>query len=510
MTARTGTANVPPGPCRDGGIGMDCDLAVIGSGFGGAVVAMRAAAAGMRVIVLERGPRMTAQAYDDLRRGRVGFLHGRRKPGIVDLHLMARLFALGGNAVGGGSHIYTGVTLPAPPEVFDDRWPDSLRRDALSEQYRRVDRMIRPSEIPTPVARTLALEAVGRRMNANVSRLPLAMEWPYCGDDLCASPRPQDMRAGLVKWLRGGGAASKRTLDDTYLREFENSGGVIRPLHEVNAVAPIRDGYRVAFRRRRAGGHEKGTIRSPRVVLALGTLNTVRLLLRCREMFGTLRRISSTLGRRFYTNGDFGALLVGPNLPLHADAGPPVTAWIDLWNTDRLYLMETGPSPVFGRLIRAVLDPLLRLRDIKRPEGDASASRSAWSFGVMGLEEDPGDLSLRRGGTMTYRPAINGDRAFEDRRMARLRELAAAAGATLLTPPRMPGFRHSVTIHPLGGAALAESPDYGVTNPAGEVFGHPGLYVADGSLLPTPSGRPPSMTIAALAEHVAEQLIATC
>ncbi|MFH1417317.1 MAG: GMC oxidoreductase, partial [Planctomycetota bacterium] len=46
-----------------------------------------------------------------------------------------------------------------------------------------------------------------------------------------------------------------------------------------------------------------------------------------------------------------------------------------------------------------------------------------------------------------------------------------------------------------------------VTDPFGEVYGYPGLYVADGSLLPTPTGVPPSMTIAALAEYVAENLV---
>ncbi|MCZ6816059.1 MAG: GMC oxidoreductase [Planctomycetota bacterium] len=489
---------------------MDCDLAVIGSGFGGAVVAMRAAAAGMRVIVLERGPRMTAQAYENLRRGRLGFLNSRRKPGIVDHHLMRGLFSLSGNAVGGGSHIYTGVTLPAPKEVFDDRWPDSLRRNAMAKQYQRVAEMIRPGEIPHPIPRTLALESIASRMNATVSRLPLAMDWPERGPQVQAAPRPRGVRSELVKWMRGGGTATKRTLNHTYLKELENSGGVIRPLHEVRTIAAIPDGYRVTYRRRRSGGHEDGSIRSPRVVLALGTLNTVRLLLRCRQISGALPRISAALGRCFYTNGDFGALLVGPNLHLGADDGPPVTAWIDFWNSDRLYIMETGTSPVLGGLIRAMLGPFLRLRDIRKPIEEGPASRYAWSFGVMGLEENPGTLSLNRGGRMTYLPDTGGDRIFEARRMARLRELASATGATLLTPPQIPGFRHSVTIHPLGGAALAETPDGGVTNPAGEVFGYPGLYVADGSLLPTPTGRPPSMTISALAEHVAENLIATC
>jgi cholesterol oxidase len=40
-------------------------------------------------------------------------------------------------------------------------------------------------------------------------------------------------------------------------------------------------------------------------------------------------------------------------------------------------------------------------------------------------------------------------------------------------------------------------------NEWGESFGHPGLYVADGSVLPGPVGANPGMTIAALADRFA-------
>jgi cholesterol oxidase len=49
------------------------------------------------------------------------------------------------------------------------------------------------------------------------------------------------------------------------------------------------------------------------------------------------------------------------------------------------------------------------------------------------------------------------------------------------------------------GASAAE----GVVDHGGQVFGHPGLFVADGAVLPRPVGRNPSLTIAALAERTA-------
>ncbi|NUQ47355.1 MAG: GMC family oxidoreductase, partial [Phycisphaerae bacterium] len=63
-----------------------------------------------------------------------------------------------------------------------------------------------------------------------------------------------------------------------------------------------------------------------------------------------------------------------------------------------------------------------------------------------------------------------------------------------------------MTVHPLGGCGLADSPERGVCDPNGRAFGCPGLHVADGSVLPTPCGCPPSMTIAATAERIAEML----
>jgi cholesterol oxidase len=50
---------------------------------------------------------------------------------------------------------------------------------------------------------------------------------------------------------------------------------------------------------------------------------------------------------------------------------------------------------------------------------------------------------------------------------------------------------------------MATDPRSGVVNEWGESFGHPGLYVADGSVLPGPVGANPGMTIAALADRFA-------
>ena len=68
-------------------------------------------------------------------------------------------------------------------------------------------------------------------------------------------------------------------------------------------------------------------------------------------------------------------------------------------------------------------------------------------------------------------------------------------------------FRKLVTAHPLGGCFMGDGRDSSVVNDCGEVWGYPGLYVADGAIIPTALAVNPSLTISALAERVAFRLI---
>lgn len=472
---------------------LDCDLLIVGSGFGGSVCALRGVEAGLRVVVLERGRRMDAAAYDDLADGKINLFHRRRTPGLIELHRRRSLMAVTGSAVGGGSHLYTGVTVPAPPEAFADGWPDGIIFERLAPYYVRVAQMIRPSAVPRPLERTIALETIGRRLGAEVTRLPVAMDWPDDVDDMARPAPPHDLRRHAATLLQGGPSVRKRTLDKTYLRRAEELGAEVRPLCEVQTVTPEGEGYRVDYRCVLSEDGADRSIRARRVVIAAGTLNTVRLLLKWRDISRTLPRLSKALGSRFFTNGDFGALLLGPKVDLTEDCGPPVTAWIDLWKQDRMYLMETGLLPVGLGLVNL-----------------SKRLSRAWSFGVMGLDDSPGRLRLNRRGALVYEFDAGAGAAFDRRRRDRLRELAAAAGGLLLMSPAWVTRRTAVTIHPIGGARMAESPDEGVTDPFGEVFGYPGLFVVDAGLLPGPTGVAPSMTIAAVAEFVIEQMVRRC
>lgn len=477
----------------------DCDVLIIGSGFGGSVCALRAAEAGLRVVVLERGPRITTAFLNELEAGRRWPLRGGRSFGPFDVQRPAGLTAVMGSCVGGGSHVYTSVTVRPRPEAFSQGWPGAITPEALAPYFARAERMIAPSPVPIMLPRTVALDSAATAMRSRLERMPLAVDWPADPTAMFATPPFTGLHAETATWLRGGHGVRRRSLDRTYLGTAELRGADVRPLHEVTVLEPQRDGFAVHGNRLAAGPEGRFAIRAERVVLAAGALNTVRLLLTCREVHRTLPAIGPALGDRFYTNGDDGALLLGGCVPAERDAGPLVTAWLDGWERDKLMLMDIGLLPPF---------PWLAARALRAFVGSPSlgaAGRSAWIIGAMGLDRTPMRLALRSKRLVCDHSAMPS--SFSHRTRNRLQSLADALGASLVLPPSTIASPGTFTVHAMGGARMADDPAKGVTDGLGRVHGCPGLYVADASLFSGPVGVAPSLTVAALAEHVMEYLL---
>jgi choline dehydrogenase-like flavoprotein len=64
-----------------------------------------------------------------------------------------------------------------------------------------------------------------------------------------------------------------------------------------------------------------------------------------------------------------------------------------------------------------------------------------------------------------------------------------------------------MAFHPLGTARMAADPRAGVLDGDGRVHGTEGLYVCDGSAVPTSLGVNPQLTIMALATRLADHLL---
>jgi cholesterol oxidase len=146
--------------------------------------------------------------------------------------------------------------------------------------------------------------------------------------------------------------------------------------------------------------------------------------------------------------------------------------------------------------------------------GSAELSSSLLPLLAMGRDVPDGRMYLRdnhlqvdwRKGSPTRSGRRGGSGAYFHRARALSRQIADKLGASFRDNPIW-FMRRVITVHPLGGCSMADDPRHGVVDKWGQVFGYPGLYVADGSVMPGPVGANPSLTIAALADRFADGII---
>jgi cholesterol oxidase len=163
----------------------------------------------------------------------------------------------------------------------------------------------------------------------------------------------------------------------------------------------------------------------------------------------------------------------------------------------RVIIEDMAPA---SSLARGVV--LLTLADLNR----------AMTLLGMGHDRAEGEIRLEAGTPTVRWPDY--DRQPSHAELARLMDqYARAFGGRFeaFSPAR------NTTAHPLGGCRMGASAATGVVNHRGQVFDasagdqsravHAGLYVADASIMPTALGSNPLLTIAALAERIADLIV---
>jgi cholesterol oxidase len=526
------------------------DAVVVGSGFGGSVTAHRLREAGKSVCVLERGkawapgafprtPRELAVNFWDPSEGRYGFF---------DIWTFKGIEALVSSCLGGGSIIYANVLLRKDERWFvredGEHWP--LTRADLEPHYDNVEAVIAPQTYPfhsAPYRATLKTQAMQDAAAAHGLEWqlpPLAVTFANPGEP--ARPgAPLANGANLHGAFRrtctlcgecniGCNSGGKNTLDLNYLSRFQAAGGEIRTLAEVKAFAPRPGGgftVDYAVHDPVSGTKEAATVTADRLVLSAGSLGTAFLLLKNRAAFPGL---SQALGTRWCGNGDLLGFLAGATRPLEPSVGPVITSAIRYEGEHgRGYYIEDGGYPAFlswliegtqahGVARRAARFAYRRLKNalLRRPVsniggevsalmGDGAASAGTLPMLGMGRDTPDGVLSLD-GGYLANAWTMKTSRAYYDSVKRSMEQIAGALDAEFRDVPLW-YFKRVVTVHPVGGAPMGRSPDEGVADQYGQVFGHPGLSIADGSVLPGPVGPNPSLTIAAVADRSAEWML---
>ena len=522
-------------------MGQPFDAIVVGSGFGGAVVACRLAEAGARVLVLERGRRWAPAEYPRTA-GDPWLFHHRRPEshnGWLDLRFYRGMTVAQGAGVGGGSLCYSSVLLEADPALFDGGWPPEITYEELAPYYARVRQMLAAAEIPAgqQTRRQELLGQAARRLGYadRFRSVPLAVsfdpQWTYDLPDplnvrhsrsfLNAQGQTQGTCIHLGNCDIGCDVQAKNTLDLNYIPLAERHGAEIRPLHIVRCVQPEAAGFRVVFDRVEGGELVRGQERAERVVLAAGSISSTELLLRCRDEYRTLPRMSGALGKRWSSNANFFTSgLYGSDVKVEQGIGPTIASGVDFTDGavsgQRFFIEDDGfPNVLLGaltaRLRSGRLNPFAWALQahLRRGRDENNPVRNVMVWLGVGADAADGELRLGRARLAPWRRELR--LTWDPRRsrpaieaiLSMHRQLTEATGGRLRVPLYWTVLRHLATVHPLGGCPLGRGSAEAVVDHRGQVFGHPNLFVADGAIIPAPIGRNPSMTIAALAERTA-------
>jgi len=499
----------------------DVDVAVVGSGFGGGVAALRHAQAGREVVVLEQGRRLSRADLEAGARSTRKLLWAPEfgLSGYFRQTPLRHVVVVHGVGVGGGSIVYAAVLLrPAEGAWRAAGWAATGLDWAgeLDEHYATASAQLGVETNPDSSYqdRWLAAAATSLGAGSSYAATPQGISFADC------------MRCGSC--LTGCSHGAKNSIDRTYLARAEMLGARVVPRTRVTRLTRLSGGgWRLdtADPLRRRGGGDCLTARE--VVLSAGVLGTTELLLASRDRWRSLPWLSPTLGRHVRTNSEAFAAILQPDSSVdvtdgatissdfHPDATTHVTnnRFPASYGFMRWYLAPLVDADTRGARLRGTVAAVLR----DPRAATANMRASDWNtrvtvLTVMQHDDNEIALELRRGPLgwgLRSRLAVGAAPipTYLPQASAAARAVAEASGGTPYGTLLDPVLGVGATAHILGGAVIATTPENGVVDTAHRVFAtadgdvHEDLRVLDGSVVPANVGVNPSLTITALAER---------
>jgi choline dehydrogenase-like flavoprotein len=488
------------GAAMGGDLALECDVVVIGTGAGGAVVAKELAEKGVAVVLVEEGHYF----------GREDFT-GRSFPMQRAMYRAGgATFAIGntyipvpiGQTVGGSTTVNSGTCYRAPDRVLNewvhDLGLDELSPDALAPYYDKVEATLgvapgRP-EFLGGCARVIArgCDAIGFTKHH-----PLRRNAPDCdGKGVCCFGCPTD---------------AKKSMNVSYVPAALKAGAELFYGCKVERIV-VENGRACGVVARAKGAGHRLTVRARAVVVSCGSLVTPILL----EQNG-LCGSSGELGGNLSIHPAAGCMAEFDEQINGWDGIPQGYAIEDLHDEGILFEGATIPLE-----ISMVLMPYVGKRLIDLAEGfDRIAG-----FGFMVEDTSRGRVRLV-GGRPVITYVLNGkDVARMKKGVEVLTRVFLAAGAKHVISPihghreirseadldKLRAARVSArdfemsAYHPLGTARMGRSPSKSVVGPDHQTHDVAGLYIVDGSSVPTSLGVNPQITIMAMATRAAEKI----
>lgn len=483
----------------------DSPAIVIGSGFGGAVAALRLAKAGIKTTVLERGSRWpipsSSRAFfsnDTIPDGRAlwrrtnitGFdgikMYTDYFGGVLDVLDFDGIQVWQGAGVGGGSLIYTGAHPLPERSNFEHVFGSIVSYDEMiAAWYPKAAGVLGTSTMPddiynsNPYSHSRVWDQQATKAGFTPVKIEGIWDWDIMRKELSGKVR----RSATISETNYGNANGvKKGLQLNYLAQAEaTKKTTVYPGHEVLDLSydAGKKKYVLSVQKVDPTGKVLATrtLTCDKLFLATGSINTTRLLMRARAK-GGLPNVNEYLGTGWGTNGDAtvvrswtgtGGLTQAAasrsKINAVGDNGLPVT--LENWFVPGVPI-DVG---VIGSLGMSLDD-----------------TRSSFSM------DSSYNLKLKFAGqtdTVAALKSVN-------------KRIANAAKVPVGAWPFAETVNVPFTAHPLGGAALGQATDL-----YGRVKGYTGLYVMDSAMIPGNAGAiNPAITIAALAERNMDNILA--
>lgn len=484
---------------------LECDAVVIGSGAGGAVAAYELAAAGHAVILLEEGEFFSRSDFNGnaFQQQKLLYREGGQTVALGNSLILLPV----GRAVGGTTVINSGTCYRMPTRVYSE-WQEQhglhdFTPEALAEHYERVEQTLGVSLAASHLLGGGA-NAVARGCEVlGYKHAPLRRNAPDCdGQGVCCFGCPTDAkRSTNVSFVPMALQAGASLLTGARAERLVVEGGRVVGVH-VNTKGPAGRGF---------------TVRARAVIVACGALMTPVFLLSDPVARRALGR-SRTLGENLTIHPATGVVAMHRE-PVRSFTSIPQGYAIEEFHREGL-LMEgvflpldlmaasmTLIGPEYMRFM-AAYDRLSSFGFVVEDTGRGSVRPGPGGRPLIRYDVHDNDLArLRRGidiiarvyqaaGIETIYTGVHGHKVVngpED--LSRLRRARLTARDFELS-----------AYHPLGTARMGADRRSSLVGPDLQAHDLPGLYVCDGSVLPTSPAVNPQLTIMAVARRAARAL----
>lgn len=539
------------------------DVIVIGSGYGGAVAASRAARAGQKVCILEKGrewlPGDFPETMDETVKEICLIKYEDKKvlghpSSLYQFNITKDITVMTSCGLGGSSLTDEGVSLDCKSKVFyDPVWPQIFREDF--ETFKTIDRsraqeMLRPCPYPEeypPLKRMNQMRSAINSINIidvediheTFYRTPLNINFTDLPRNHVGVSQPACNGCGNC--LAGCNTGAKNTLVTNYIQDAINYGAEVFVGVEAISLQKDYESYQWQVSYQQTGESDKSekVVQASFVFICAGPLGSTKILMQSREREF---EVSDQLGKKFCGNGGlFGVSFRGKEqsfatglrtgmykrgkLPKGASQppGPAVSSFIDIRKKRGGFMLQD--VTVAGAFLPPyVVGSALSSGAMRKPEPFPHGQqwiqmlKSIGQNGVdntLGLycmtpDEADGEVAYEKETRQVYVKWNNDHhQRFYFSARTGLEEAIGSLGGNMGLSPKWSAQLGSdaITKHPLGGCAMGESGHYGVVDHMGRVFigntedTYDGLFVVDSSIIPCALGANPSFTITCLAER---------